>query len=93
MRGTGLNNHNSSFIKIDENVIFDHAFYMGLYLVILDRRDLSITYSGFYNTSIPGDKVNRGTYSVIEDFQISNEMAKKIKEYKYTHFVVIVSQY
>jgi hypothetical protein len=51
IRGTGLNNHNSSFVKIDDNVILDHAFYIGLYLVILDRRDLSTVYTGFFNTS------------------------------------------
>ncbi len=96
LRGTGLNNHNSSFIKLDNDVLFDHAFYMGLYMVILDRRDLSLTYSGFFNTSIPGSTVIRSsttTIPTIEDFQISNAMAKIIKQYKYTHFVIIVSQY
>lgn len=66
-----MNNHNSSFIKLDNDVLFDHAFYMGLYMVILDRRDLSMTYSGFFNTSIPGNVVNRipsSSITTIEDF-------------------------
>ena len=40
---------------VDDNVLLDHAFYMGLYLAVLDRRDLSLVESGFYNTSVvPG---------------------------------------
>lgn len=41
VRGTGLNNFNSSFIKIDDNVLMDSAFYIGLYLSVIDRRNLS----------------------------------------------------
>ena len=37
---------------VDDNVILDHAFYIGLYLAVLDRRDLSIVEHNFYNTSI-----------------------------------------
>lgn len=51
LRGTGRNNHNSSIFKVDDTVLLDHAFYMGLYLAVLDRRDLSLAYSGFFNTS------------------------------------------
>lgn len=32
-------------------MLLDHAFYMGFYLAILDRRDLALAYSGFFNTS------------------------------------------
>jgi len=51
VRGTGLNNHHASYIKIDDNVLLDHAFYIGLYLAIIDRRDLSLAFSEFYDTS------------------------------------------
>ena len=51
LRGTGRNNHNSSLFMIDDTVLLDHAFYKGLYLAVLDRRDLSLAYSGFFNTS------------------------------------------
>lgn len=51
LRGTGRNNHHSSIFKIDDTFLLDHAFYMGLYLAVLDRRDLSLAYSGFFNTS------------------------------------------
>ena len=36
---------------IDDNVLLDHAFYIGLYLAVLDRRNLALVESGFYNTS------------------------------------------
>lgn len=51
LRGTGLNNFNASVFTIDDNVLLDHAFYIGLYLAVLDRRDLSLVESGFYNTT------------------------------------------
>jgi hypothetical protein len=51
LRGTGRNNHNSSIFKVDDNVLLDHAFYMGLYLAVVDRRDLSLVFTDFYNTS------------------------------------------
>jgi hypothetical protein len=76
IRGTGLNNHNSSFIKIDENVLLDDAFYVGLYLAILDRRDLSLVHSNYYNTSINGGVPDDETYGAfIDDFKYSAEMA------------------
>ena len=74
LRGTGINNHNASLFMVDENVLLDHAFYMGLYLAVLDRRDLSLVESGFYNTStVPGLVSNQawskhGTFDVIDDF-------------------------
>lgn len=50
-----MNNHNASVFKIDDNVILDHAFYIGLYLAVLDRRDLSLVEHEFFNTShVPG---------------------------------------
>ena len=50
-----MNNHNASVFKIDDNVILDHAFYMGLYLAVVDRRDLSLVEHDFYNTThVPG---------------------------------------
>lgn len=88
VRGTGLNNHNSSFIKIDDNVLLDHAYYVGFYLLILDRRDLSIVHSNFYNTSIHGGKDSN---MFIDDFRWSREMATEIKKYGYSYFVVVVS--
>ena len=51
LRGTGLNNHHASFFKIDDNVILDHAYYIGLYLAVVDRRDLTLVESAFYDTS------------------------------------------
>jgi hypothetical protein len=50
VRGTGLNNHNSSFIKVDDNILLDHAYQQGLHLMILDRRDLSVVHSKNYQT-------------------------------------------
>ena len=51
LRGTGLNNFNASVFTIDEHVLLDHAFYIGLYLAVIDRRNLALVESGFYNTS------------------------------------------
>ena len=99
LRGTGLNNHNASVFKIDDNVILDHAFYIGLYLAVIDRRDLSLVESGFYNTStIPED--TEGTpytyhdgFRTIEDFVTAKEMAQRIRAYDYNYFIVVLSQY
>ncbi len=63
-------------------------------MVILDRKDLSIKHAKFYNTSAEPPKVKRGDGTeVIDDFAVSNAMARKIKEYGYNYFVVIVSNY
>ena len=96
-RGTGLNNHGPSILKVDDNVLLDHAFYKGLYLAILDRRDLSLVYSGFYNTSTyktnEGEgKVTHGDLETYRDFYNAHEMALKIREYDYNYFVVVLSQ-
>jgi hypothetical protein len=40
LRGTGARNHNSSIIKVDNNVLFDHGATRGLYLVVLSRKNL-----------------------------------------------------
>ena len=87
-------------------MLLDHAFYMGFYLAILDRRDLSLAYSGFFNTSSieSGDLIGFGgkdrglpklhdDFEYIDDFGIANKMAKKIKQYDQNFFVVVVSQY
>lgn len=79
-RGTGLNNHGASVLKIDENVLLDHAFYKGLYLAILDRRDLSLVHSGFYNTSthktnLGEERTTHGEFDTMRDFYNANEMA------------------
>ena len=50
-RGTGLHNYNSSYIYVDDNTILYHSAFIGLFLCILDRRDLSIAHADFYNTS------------------------------------------
>ena len=71
----------------------DSAFYMGLYLAVLDRRDLSLVHTGIYNTSsiIEGHYVDPITekdlilptshdgFRTIDDFGVSNAMAKKIR--------------
>jgi hypothetical protein len=107
IRGTGRNNHEASFFKIDDTVLLDHAFYMGFYLGVLDRRDLSLVYSGFYNTSVIedgplvdpiygfslGTRILHGEFQTMDDFGNANKMAKKIKEYDWNHFIVVVSQY
>ena len=50
-----MNNHNASVFKIDDNVILDHAYYIGLYLAVVGRRDLSLVEHEFFNTShVPG---------------------------------------
>ena len=107
LRGTGLNNHNSTEFRIDDNVILDHAYFIGLYLAIIDRRDLSLVEHQFYNTStIPVNPENdiesfgarryafdHDGFEAIEDFSIANDMAKKIREYDYNYFIVVASQY
>ena len=67
LRGTGLNNHHASYFKIDDNVMLDHAFFIGLYLAVVDRRDLMLVEHNFYNTStIEADRFGR-IYNFRED--------------------------
>ena len=90
IRGTGLNNHNSSFVKVDDNVLFDHAFYIGLNLIILDRRDLSLVVNKNYSTWKSEPKPDS---DFIDDFYYAHEMAKEIKKYNYAYFVIVTSQF
>ncbi len=48
-RGTGLNNHNSSIIKLNEFTILNHAYFWGLALAILDRRTLKTVHLDTYD--------------------------------------------
>lgn len=50
LRGTGLNNHNYSYIKVDDNWLLKHAYYQGLFLFVLDRRNLQVVFQKDYNT-------------------------------------------
>lgn len=104
LRGTGLNNHNSSIFQIDSTVLLDHAFFMGFYLAVLDRRDLSLAFSGFFNTSVvpEGTKYDLNTQSYVhfngqfqtwDDFGNANQMAQRIKMYDQNFFIVVISQY
>ena len=76
-----------------QNVLLDHAFYIGLYLAIIDRRDLTLVEHNFYNTSAEPEEIMRGNFTTRNDFEVANEMARRIREYDYNYFVVIVSQY
>lgn len=51
-RGTGARNHNSSTVKIDNNVLLDHGLFRGLHLIVLDRRNLSKVYNYTYDTML-----------------------------------------
>jgi len=48
-RGTGARNHQSSIIKVDDNVLLDHAVMRGFYLVVLDRYTLKSVFSQNYD--------------------------------------------
>lgn len=86
---------------VDDHVLLDHAFYMGLYLAVLDRRNLAMVESGFYNTTtIPWDQETESIYSrrsddykSIDDFSIAHAMAQRIKQYDYNYFIVVISQH
>ena len=99
-----MNNHNSTVFKVDNHTILDHAYFIGLYLAVLDRRTLKLEWSEFYNTTtVPylhefgynstGPWNLKGNYSVIDDFVISRTMAEKIREYDYNYFIVVLSNY
>ena len=66
-----MNNHNASVFQVDDHVLLDHAFYKGLYLAVIDRRDLSIVETGFYNTSTSPGLVEFGEVKGKEK-QVSN---------------------
>ena len=55
-----------------ENVILDHAFYMGLYLAIIDRRDLTLVEHGFFDTSAEPLEFDRGAFTTRGDFSVAN---------------------
>ena len=97
MRGTGLNNHRSSFIQIDDNVLLDNAFYMGLYLAVLDRRDLSQVYNGYFDTASlmrvhqRPKKVTYNEFDAVDDYDTARNMSQVIRQYDYNYLIVIVS--
>ena len=49
-RGTGAKNHDSSIIKIDNNIVLDSAYFRGLYLAIFNRVTLKKEFSKIYDT-------------------------------------------
>lgn len=48
-RGTGARNHNTSVVKIDNNILLDHGLYRGLHLIVLSRKNLKKVYSHTYD--------------------------------------------
>ena len=51
-RGTGARNHNTSVVKIDDYLLLDHGLFRGLYLIVLDRRNLSKVFNYTYDTML-----------------------------------------
>ena len=119
-----MNNHNSSIIKVDDSVILNHAYYRGLYLVVLSRYDLKTVYRGSFNTikapehdTLFGSEIpflySKYKYDSFGHFEKdaddfydidkiynrtslyrnANEMAKKIREFNSSHFIIVTSQY
>lgn len=82
--------------------MLDHAYFKGLYLAVVDRRDLSLVESGFFNTTTVPDlyvpktgawKERKGEFFYIDDFVTAREMAQSIRKYDYNYFIVVLSQY
>lgn len=55
VRGTGLNNHHASYVYVDGNVLLKNAFFKGLWLIVLNRKDLSLVHSQNYDTMKSGE--------------------------------------
>lgn len=87
--------------------MLDHAYFQGLWLIILDRKDLSVVHSKNYKTHTEGPieilRDGGGTafknyqtgenIKFIDTFRYSHEMASEIKKHGYDKFVIVVSQY
>ena len=48
-RGTGARNHNTSVVKIDNNILLDHGLYRGLHLIVLSRKNLKKVFNATYD--------------------------------------------
>ncbi len=75
--GTGRNNVGYTKIVVGDQIIVNRADLMGLTLVVLDRRDLSVAFIHTYNT--------------FDSETASYEMSKKIRSYGPKFFVLVVS--
>lgn len=49
-RGSGARNHNTSVLKVDDNVLLDSGVLRGLYLIVLHRANLSKVHSEVFDT-------------------------------------------
>lgn len=86
-RGTGLNNHNSSKVMIGDTKIIDHAYYQGLFLIVIDRITLKVKFKQSYNTiegegeaSMQGFRSTREFYN---ETLYGNSTPFYYQEYKY----------
>jgi hypothetical protein len=48
-RGTGARNHNTSVVKVDNNILLDHGLYRGLHLIVLSRKNLKKVFNATYD--------------------------------------------
>ena len=48
-RGTGARNHNSSIVRVDNNILLDHGAFRGLNLIVLNRKTLERVFNATYD--------------------------------------------
>jgi hypothetical protein len=77
--GTGRNNPATSLVRIGSQILYKRSDSKGFILIVLDRRDMSVAYSGVYN--------------VYEDSEASQTMSEKIRSYGPLYWIIVASSY
>jgi len=75
LRGTGQNNHNNALIKIDENELLNKGNFIGLYLCVLDRKNLRKVFSASYDTQNNNEIIVKSVNYTTTTFQ-NNDYSK-----------------
>lgn len=105
VRGTGSNNHNNAYIKINDAVLLNRGDFIGFYLLILDRTNMKKVFSAYYDTQTPqgytSQEVNYQSavnqpseptyFSFDNSWNAAKNMANAILTYNQSYFVIVVS--
>ena len=70
VQGTGLNNHNATYIKIDDKYVVNHAFKRGFALVVLNRTSLE---------KVCCDEEDDTFYDLLKDQEVDTIMGSDLK--------------
>lgn len=61
-----------SIVKVDNYTLLNHGSFRGLYLIVLDRRDLQKVYSGWYDLMLADTPILMNNITVVQNTSCVN---------------------